>query len=59
MNGDASEAVDLISVPLDHKLYVGEGIRSILGSIAAIDFSKNIFDERFGEKFVENEHFPL
>ena len=52
MNGDTSEAVDLISVPLDHKLYVGEGIRSILGSIASIYFSKNIFDERFGDKLV-------
>ena len=41
VNGDTSEVVDLISVPLDHKLYVGEGIRSNLGSIASIYFSKN------------------
>ena len=39
VNGDVSEAVDLISMTPDHKLYVGEGIRSILGFIASIYFS--------------------
>ena len=50
MNGDVSEAADLISVSLDHKLYAVEGIRSIPSSIAPIYLPKNIFDERFGEK---------
>ena len=59
VNGDTSGPVELISMPLEHKLYVGEGIRSILGFSASIDFSKIICDERFGEKLVENEHFPL
>ena len=52
MNGDTSEAVDLISVSLDHKLYAVEGIRSILDSISPIYLSKNIFEERFGDKLV-------
>ena len=52
VNGDVSEAVDLISMTPDHKLYVGEGIRSILGFIASIYFSKNIFDEHFEDKLV-------
>ena len=42
-------------MPLDHKLYGVEGIRSIPSSIAAIYLSKNIFDELFDEKLVENE----
>ena len=52
MNGETKRPVDLSSMPLDHKLYVGEGIRSIPGSIASIYLSKNIFDERFGNKLV-------
>ena len=52
MHGDTSGPVELISMPLEHKLYVGEGIRSILGSISPIYFSKNIFVERFGDKLV-------
>ena len=63
MNGDTSEAaaVDLliISVSLDHKLYVGEGIRSILDSIASIYLSKNKFPSKNQPKLAENEHFPL
>ena len=52
VNGDVSEAVDLASVTLDHKVYHVEGIRSILDSISPIYLSKNIFDERFGDKLV-------
>ena len=42
-------------MPLDHKLYVGEGIRKILHAIASIYLSKNIFDEFFGGKLVKME----
>ena len=59
VNGSTKRPAELDSMPLDHKLYVGEGIRSILNSISSIYLSENIFDERFGEKLVENEHFPL
>ena len=45
-----SGPVELISMPLDHKLCVGEGIGSILDFIASINSSKNIFDAGFGEK---------
>ena len=59
VNGDVSEAVDLISMTPDHKLYVGEGIRSILDSIASIYLSKNKFPSKNQPKLAENEHFPL
>ena len=52
MNGVTKSLADLDSVPLDHKLYALEGIRSIPCSIAPIYLSKNIFEERFGEKLV-------
>ena len=52
MNGETKRPADLISMPLDHKLYAVEGIRSIPSSIAPIYLPKNIFDERFGEKLV-------
>ena len=50
MNGETKRPAELYSMPLDHKLYVVEGIRSIPSSIAPIYLPKNIFDERFGEK---------
>ena len=53
MNGETKRPADLISMPLDHKLYAVEGIRSIPSSIASIYLSKNIFDELFGEKLVK------
>ena len=56
MNGEASGPFELISMPPEHKLYVGEGIRSILDSIASIYLSKNIFVELFGEKLVKMKH---
>ena len=52
MNGETKRPIELYSMVLDHKLYDVEGIRSIPSSIAPIYFSKNIFDERFGEKLV-------
>ena len=59
VNGETKRPADLDSMPLDHKLYDVEGIRSILNFFSSIYLSENIFDERFGEKLVENEHFPL
>ena len=53
MNGETKRPADLDSMPLDHKLYGVEGIRSIPSSIASIYLSKNIFDELFGEKLVK------
>ena len=52
VNGLTSEAVELYSMPLEHKLYVGEGIRKILHAIASIYLSKNIFGQLFGDKLV-------
>ena len=59
MNGDVSESADLESGTPNAKVYHVEGIRSILASIPSIYLLKNIFVERFGEKFAENDHFPL
>ena len=49
VNGETKRPVELYSMPLDHKLYAVEGIRSIPSSIAPIYLSKNIFDVRFGD----------
>ena len=39
-------------MPLDHKLYEFEGIRSIIDFIASINSSKNIFGAGFGENLL-------
>ena len=52
VNGATSGPVELIPRSLDHKVYAVEGIRSIRYSISPIYLSKNIFDERFGDKLV-------
>ena len=59
VNGETKRPVDLYSMPLDHKLYAVEGIRSIPSSIAPIYLSKNKFPGKNRLKLVENEHFPL
>ena len=53
------DTVDLESIPLDHKLHAGEGIRSILDSIATIYLSKNIFVDHFGDNLAISGDFPL
>ena len=47
-----SGSVELIPMPLDHKLYEFEGIRSIIDFIASINSSKNIFGAGFGENLL-------
>ena len=59
VNGHTSGPVELISMPLDRKVYAVEGIRSILDSIASIYLSKNKFPSKNQPKLAENEHFPL
>ena len=59
VNGETKRPADLISMPLDHKLYAVEGIRSIPSSIAPIYLPKNKIPSKNRLKLVENEHFPL
>ena len=62
MNESTSEAVDLIPVPLSHKVYVGFDPRSIIDSWASIYFSKVAKVVNFGAQiglFIDFGGFSL
>ena len=62
VNGSSSEAVDLIPVPLSHKVYVGFDPRSIIDSWASIYFSNVAKVVHFGAQiglFIDFGGFSL